>query len=175
MYVYWFFFRNSHQLHICQFSFAHNYTADEYRTTGTMIRVDGQKNVLEETLNKTIPINQACKWLPSQFRAKRKDFLFESVREEVFMNFNVVILNKTRVVYKNIYCRFSVIDLQLLYSSLGKNECNKWYLSKECWFVIFSLVVDWAFLFSCLNTLFHNFIILHHLLCFIWIISCQKL
>lgn len=56
-----------------------------------MIRVDGQKNVLEETLNKTIPINQACKWLPSQFRAKRKDFLFESVREEVFMNFNVVI------------------------------------------------------------------------------------
>lgn len=105
------------------------------------------KNVLEETLNKTIPINQACKWLPSQFRAKRKDFLFESVREEVFMNFNVVILNKTRVVYKNIYCRFSVIDLQLLYSSLGKNECNKWYLSKECWFVIFSLVVDWAFLF----------------------------
>lgn len=112
------------------------------------------KNVLEETLNKTIPINQACKWLPSQFRAKRKDFLFESVREEVFMNFNVVILNKTRVVYKNIYCRFSVIDLQLLYSSLGKNECNKWYLSKECWFVIFSLVVDWAFLFSCLNALF---------------------
>lgn len=105
------------------------------------------KNVLEETLNKTIPINQACKWLPSQFRAKRKDFLFESVREEVFMNFNVVILNKTRVVYKNIYCRFSVIDLQLLYSSLGKNECNKWYLSKECWFVIFSLVVDWAFFF----------------------------
>lgn len=85
-----------------------------------MIRVDGQKNVLEETLNKTIPINQACKWLPSQFRAKRKDFLFESVREEVFMDFNVVILNKTRVVYKNIYCRFSVIDLQLLYSSLGK-------------------------------------------------------
>lgn len=112
------------------------------------------KNVLEETLNKTIPINQACKWLPSQFRAKRKDFLFESVREEVFMNFNVVILNKTRVVYKNIYCRFSVIDLQLLYSSLGKNECNKWYLSKECWFVIFSLVVDWAFFFSCLNALF---------------------
>lgn len=112
------------------------------------------KNVLEETLNKTIPINQDCKWLPSQFRAKRKDFLFESVREEVFMNFNVVILNKTRVVYKNIYCRFSVIDLQLLYSSLGKNECNKWYLSKECWFVIFSLVVDWAFLFSCLNALF---------------------
>lgn len=147
MYVYWFFFRNSHQLHICQFSFAHNYTADEYRTTGTMIRVDGQKNVLEETLNKTIPINQACKWLPSQFRAKRKDFLFESVSEEVFMNFNVVILNKTRVVYKNIYCRFSVIDLQLLYSSLGKNECNKWYLSKECWFVIFSLVLDWAFFF----------------------------
>lgn len=147
MYVYWFFFRNSHQLHIWQFSFAHNYTADEYRTTGTMIRVDGQKNVLEETLNKTIPINQACKWLPSQFRAKRKDFLFESVSEEVFMNFNVVILNKTRVVYKNIYCRFSVIDLQLLYSSLGKNECNKWYLSKECWFVIFSLVLDWAFFF----------------------------
>lgn len=147
MYVYWFFFRNSHQLHICQFSFAHNYTADEYKTTGTMIRVDGQKNVLEETLNKTIPINQACKWLPSQFRAKRKDFLFESVREEVFMDFNVVILNKTRVVYKNIYCRFSVIDLQLLYSSLGKNECNKWYLSKECWFVIFSLVLDWAFFF----------------------------
>lgn len=105
------------------------------------------KNVLEETLNKTIPINQDCKWLPSQFRAKRKDFLFESVSEEVFMNFNVVILNKTRVVYKNIYCRFSVIDLQLLYSSLGKNECNKWYLSKDCWFVIFSLVVDWAFFF----------------------------
>lgn len=154
MYVYWFFFRNSHQLHICQFSFAHNYTTDEYRTTGTMIRVDGQKNVLEETLNKTIPINQACKWLPSQFRAKRKDFLFESVREEVFMNFNVVILNKTRVVYKNIYCRFSVIDLQLLYSSLRKNECNKWYLSKECRFVIFSLVVDWAYFFSCLNALF---------------------
>lgn len=52
-----------------------------------MIRVDGQKNVLEETLNKTIPINQACKWLPSQFRAKRKDFLFESVSEEVFYEF----------------------------------------------------------------------------------------
>lgn len=154
MYVYWFFFRNSHQLHIWQFSFAHNYTADEYRTTGTMIRVDGQKNVLEETLNKTIPINQACKWLPSQFRAKRKDFLFESVREEVFMNFNVVILNKTRVVYKNIYCRFSVIDLQLLYSSLGKmnaindifqKNADSFYLLSRPWLSIF---------FSCLNALF---------------------
>lgn len=169
MYVYWFFFRNSHQLHICQFSFAHNYTTDEYRTTGTMIRVDGQKNVLEETLNKTIPINQACKWLPSQFRAKRKDFLFESVREEVFMNFNVVILNKTRVVYKNIYCRFSVIDLQLLYSSLGKMNAINDIFQK-----IFSLVLDWAFFFLFECALWNNFIILHHLLCFIWIISCQK-
>lgn len=141
-----------------------------------MIRVDGQKNVLEETLNKTIPINQACKWLPSQFRAKRKDFLFESVREEVFMNFNVVILNKTRVVYKNIYCRFSVIDLQLLYSSLGKmnaindifqKNADSFYLLSRPWLSIF------FFLFEC--ALWNNFIILHHLLCFIWIISCQKL
>lgn len=145
MYVYWFFFRNSHQLHICQFLFAHNYTTDEYRTTGTMIRVDGQKMFSKKLKTRQFqsirPVNDC------HHRAKRKDFLFESVREEVFMNFNVVILNKTRVVYKNIYCRFSVIDLQLLYSSLGKNECNKWYLSKECWFVIFSLVVDWAFFF----------------------------
>lgn len=117
MYVYWFFFRNSHQLHICQFSFAHNYTADEYRTTGTMIRVDGQKMFSKKLKTRQFqsirPVNDC------HHRAKRKDFLFESVREEVFMNFNVVILNKTRVVYKNIYCRFSVIDLQLLYSSLG--------------------------------------------------------
>lgn len=153
MYVYWFFFRNSHQLHICQFSFAHNYTADEYRTTGTMIRVDGQKMFSKKLKTRQFqsirPVNDCHHSLE-----RSADFLFESVREEVFMNFNVVILNKTRVVYKNIYCRFSVIDLQLLYSSLGKNECNKWYLSKECWFVIFSLVVDWAFFFSCLNALF---------------------
>lgn len=175
MYVYWFFFRNSHQLHIWQFSFAHNYTADEYRTTGTMIRVDGQKNVLEETLNKTIPINQACKWLPSQFRAKRKDFLFESVREEVFMNFNVVILNKTRVVYKNIYCRFSVIDLQLLYSSLGNmNAINDIFQKNaDSLSSLSSLIEHFFFLFE--RALWNNFIILHHLLCFIWIISCQKL
>lgn len=140
-----------------------------------MIRVDGQKNVLEETLNKTIPINQACKWLPSQFRAKRKDFLFESVSEEVFMNFNVVILNKTRVVYKNIYCRFSVIDLQLLYSSLGKmNAINDIFQKNaDSLSSLSSLIEHFFFLFE--RALWNNFKILHHLLCFIWIISCQKL
>lgn len=133
------------------------------------------KNVLEETLNKTIPINQACKWLPSQFRAKRKDFLFESVREEVFMNFNVVILNKTRVVYKNIYCRFSVIDLQRLYSSLGKmNAINDIFQKNaDSLSSLSSLIEHFFFLFE--RALWNNFIILHHLLCFIWIISCQKL
>lgn len=138
-----------------------------------MIRVDGQKNVLEETLNKTIPINQACKWLPSQFRAKHKDFLFESVSEEVFMNFNVVILNKTRVVYKNIYCRFSVIDLQLLYSSLGKMNAINDIFQKNSLSSLSSLIEHFFFLFE--RALWNNFIILHHLLCFIWIISCQKL
>lgn len=140
-----------------------------------MIRVDGQKNVLEETLNKTIPINQACKWLPSQFRAKRKDFLFESVSEEVFMNFNVIILNKTRVVYKNIYCRFSVIDLQLLYSSLGNmNAINDIFQKNaDSLSSLSSLIEHFLFLFE--RALWNNFIILHHLLCFIWIISCQKL
>lgn len=136
----------------------------------------GKKNVLEETLNKTIPINQACKWLPSQFRAKRKDFLFESVSEEVFMNFNVVILNKTRVVYKKHLLQIFGDRSATIVQLIRKNECNKWYLSKECWFVIFSLVLDWAFFFFLFErALWNNFIILHHLLCFIWIISCQKL
>lgn len=172
MYVYWFFFRNSHQLHICQFSFAHNYTTDEYRTTGTMIRVDGQKKFSKKLKTRQFqsirPVNDC------HHRAKRKDFLFESVREEVFMNFNVVILNKTRVVYKNIYCRFSVMDLQLLYSSLGKmNAINDIFQKNaDSLSSLSSLIEHFFFLFEC--ALWNNFIILHHLLCFIWIISCQK-
>lgn len=64
------------------------------------------------------------------------------------MDFNVVILNKTRVVYKNIYCRFSVIDLQLLYSSLGKMNAINDIFQKNSLSSLSSLIEHFFFLFE---------------------------
>lgn len=64
--------------------------------------------------------------------------------KKVFMNFNVVIKSEKKSGNEK-KLMFAVIALQPLFSLFGKNECNKWNISKDCLFVIFSLVIDWAF------------------------------